>query len=198
MRNRYLWALLALLPGAVGAQTLGTPVYTAPYRAFERSELGAAFSDPGSGVAVEGFYRIASGSRYDFGFRGGLRDNDPGDSQLLLGVDFRTSVLNHSPDFPLDGALTIGAGGQFGDDNSNALIPVGLSLGRKVALEDSEVELTVYTHPVGALTFGDHDTEVLFGLGFGVDVKITRRFEARFSAAIGDLDGVAIGFSILR
>jgi len=180
------------------AQTLGTPVFQAPYRAFQRLELGGTFSDPGRGIAVEGHYRFASGPKYDFGLLAGLRDNDPGDSQLLLGGDFRTMILPHSEDFPLDGALTLGVGATLGGGSSRVLIPVGLSLGRRIALEDSQVELTPYLHPVAALLFGDSNTDLIFGLGLGLNARLSRQFEIRVAGALGDYDGVSVGVSILR
>jgi O-succinylbenzoate synthase len=35
------------------AQTVGTPVFMAPYRAFTKSEISGTFSDPGAGWALE-------------------------------------------------------------------------------------------------------------------------------------------------
>jgi hypothetical protein len=190
-------AALAAAPlGTAAAQTLGTPVFLAPYRAFQRSEIGASFSDPGHGIAVEGHYRIAYRSN-DLGFRLGIRDHDPGDSHLLLGVDWRSSMVTHSDDFPLDGSLTLGAGLILADGNTQLLLPVGFSLGRRIALEDSEVQLTPYMHPVLALSIGD-DSDLIFGLGLGLDIRITRRFEVRVAGALGDYEGVSVGVSFLR
>lgn len=180
------------------AQTLGTPVFQAPYRAFQRMELGGSFSDPGRGIVIEGHYRFASGPKYDFGLLAGLRDNDPGDSQLLIGGDFRTLVLPHSVDFPLDGALTVGVGAALGGGSSSVLIPVGLSLGRRIAIENSQVELTPFLHPVAALAFGDSNTDLIFGLGLGLNARLSRRVEFRVAGALGDYDGVSVGVSILR
>lgn len=195
--RRILAAALAVcaLATVAEAQSLGTPVFLAPYRAFDRTEIGGSFSDPGSGSAVEGHYRFAAGSA-DFGFRVGLRDYPVDDSRLLLGVDWRQRAMDHSEDFPFDGALTLGAGLITGD-NSSLLLPVGFSMGRRILIEDSEIQLTPYLHPVAALVVGD-DEDVIFGLGFGVDVKLSRRFELRVAGAMGDYDGVSLGFSILR
>ena len=62
MRRKLLLAVLALTLGGAGvasAQTLGTPIFKGPYRAFKQSELGAYISDPGDGIsiALEGEYR---------------------------------------------------------------------------------------------------------------------------------------------
>jgi hypothetical protein len=37
------------------------------------------------------------------------------------------------------------------------------------------------------------DTDAQFGLGLGGDFRLSRRFDARLSIGVGDLDGIAIG-----
>lgn len=191
--------IILIVAADLAAQSTATPVFLAPYRAFQRIEYGASLSDPGSGIAVEGFYRFGS-KKYDIGFRGGFADTDPGRTQFLAGVDFRTRVIDQSDDFPLDGAVTAGIGGRFGDGESQAYIPVGLSLGRRVELENSTVEFTPYFHPVLAPTFGDgsYDSGLLFGLGLGVDFSFNKKFELRVSGALGDYNGIGISFAMLR
>src|SRR5436189_6109593 len=96
----------AVLPPGAGAQATGMPSFNAPYRAFQRSELGAVFSFPdGGGTAFEGAYRYASGT-LDVGLRGGIFD-PPGSGKavLLAGLEARERVITHTIDFPLDGAL---------------------------------------------------------------------------------------------
>ena len=65
IRRNALAVLLPLIIGASGtlvAQETGTPVFKAPYRAFENWELGASLSDPkGASYAIEGFYSFGSG-----------------------------------------------------------------------------------------------------------------------------------------
>jgi hypothetical protein len=185
------------LAAPVLAQTTGTPVFLAPYRAFSRVEFGLSLSDPGRGVAAEGFYRLGSG-RYDFGFRGGFADADNSETVFLAGADFRTRVVDHSVDFPLDGAFTLGVGAQFGDGATIARLPVGISLGRRVELEDSSVQFVPYFHPVLIPLFGDADSDLDFSLGLGVDITLSRRFEVRVSGALGDLEGIAISIAFLR
>src|SRR5213079_2512135 len=91
--------LVAALAGAVsppgaGAQATGMPSFNAPYRAFQRSELGGVFSFPeGGGTAFEGVYRYASG-KFDIGLRGGFFDPGSGFKTVVLaGVEARTTVL---------------------------------------------------------------------------------------------------------
>lgn len=188
-------SFLVLTP--LAAQTTGTPVFLAPYRAFERTEFGASISDPGHGVGLEGFYRLGD-RKYDFGFRAGIVDGDGSETQFVAGADFRTRVVDHTEDFPLDGAFTLGIGASFGDGATVARIPVGVSLGRRVALEDSDVEFVPYFQPVISPVFGDIDSDVEFSLGLGVDVRLSRRFELRVSGALGDLNGLGLSIAFLR
>lgn len=200
-RNRILLAgALVCLAGEVAAQTVATPVFMAPYRAFTSSEFSATLSDPGAGFAMEGAYRFASGT-WDVGIRGGFWNRDSGgddDLYLLAGVDFRYRVITHSEDFPLDGAVTFGVGGAFGD-NSFGLVPVGLSMGRRVEIENSTVSFVPYLQPVLGLAFGDGvSDDVVFALGIGVDFKLSSRFDLRITGGIGDIEGIGIGFAWVR
>ena len=68
-----VFALLAVPATTAVAQETGTPVFKAPYRAFEQHEFGASLSDPGegAGIALEGFYRFGR-DRNDFSVRAGF------------------------------------------------------------------------------------------------------------------------------
>lgn len=196
--------VLVLLAGAAGtssAQETGTPIFRAPYRAFEHHELGLSLSDPGQGVgaAVEGSYRYGSGS-YDFGMRGGIADfNGPG-SAVLLGADFRTQVVSYSESFPLDGSLTLGIGGVFGNDVDDVgYLPVGISLGRRFELENSSTVFVPYLHPIVIPAFGGSGgSDVGFSLGLGVDIKFSDKWAIRASGGLGDLEGVGVSIAYLR
>src|SRR6266705_481058 len=93
-------------PQAAVAQATGMPSFNAPYRAFQRSELGGVFSFPnGGGTGFEGMYRYASG-KFDIGLRGGFFSPGGGASTVVLaGIEARERVITHTVDFPLDGAL---------------------------------------------------------------------------------------------
>ncbi len=188
--------LLALALPALSAQTTGTPVFHAPYRAFEKSELGASISDFAD-VAVEGFYGFGSGKN-DFGIRAGFASLPGDNTNLLVGADFRSRVITHTESFPLDGALTIGAGATLGDGGDVFLIPVGLSLGRRIDMENSSTSFVPYVQPVIAPAFGEDDSDVLFSVGLGVDIRLGRNFDLRFSGGIGDIDGVSISLAWVR
>jgi hypothetical protein len=191
------------------AQETGTPMFKAPYRAFTSHEFGAAFSDPGERVsfALEGFYSYGRGSN-DFGLRAGFADpnegddpDDPdeGDTRLLLGGDFRTRVINYSESFPLDGALTVGAGLNIGDGDDLIYLPVGLSVGRRFELEGSKTTFTPYAHPTLVPVIGAQGgSEVGFALGLGVDMRLGQDWSARVSGGLGDLEGVGVALTYVR
>lgn len=183
----------ALCVSEAAAQATGMPSFNAPYRAFSRSEIGLVFSFPnGGGTAFEGAFRKASG-KFDIGFRGGILDpGGAGSTILLLGVEARERVLSHTVDFPLDGALVFGIGGWFGSGNSTLLVPVGLSLGRRIDLEGSTVSIVPYVQPTGTLAAGSGNSDFLFTLGLGADFRLSPRFDARVSAGLGDLEGVSL------
>jgi hypothetical protein len=179
------------------AQETGTPVFSAPYRAFSHHEFGLSLSAPeGSDLGVEGFYGFASG-RNDFGLRLGLLDEGD-DSDLVLGGRFRTRLVTHSEDFPLDGALTVGLGAQFFDGSTVVRTPIGLSLGRRIDSRSSGISFVPYLQPVLIPTISDGDSEMDFALGLGVDLRLTRRFDLRVSGSVGDLEGFAVSLAWVR
>lgn len=195
---RWLWLSCLLIIGAgavsnAAAQATGLPSFNAPYRAFTRSEIGLVLSFPdGGGTAFEGAYRMSHG-KFDLGFRGGIfSPSGNGDSRLLLGAEARERVVTHTEDFPLDGALIVGVGGQFASGNSFAIIPVGLSLGRRIDPKDSKISIVPYVQPTGFLVAGNGTSDFLFSLGLGADFRLTPRFDARISAGLGDLEGVSL------
>jgi hypothetical protein len=181
---------------SAGAQETGTPVFSAPYRAFSTHELGLSLSAPeGADLGLEGFYSFASG-RNDFGLRVGLLDADDA-SDLVLGGRFRTRLLTHSEDFPLDGALTVGVGAVFFDGGTVLRTPIGLSLGRRID-SSSGLSFVPYLQPVLVPRFSDEDSEVELALGLGLDVRLTRRFDLRVAGSVGDLEGFSVTFAWVR
>ena len=197
-RRRLLLGSLVLLlsgVGVLGGQATGTTTFNAPYRAFSGSEFGVLLSFPdGGGTAFEAAYRLASG-RFDIGFKGGMfNPSGSGDAELLLGAEARQRVLTHSTDFPLDGALVLGAGARLVSGRSVLILPVGLSLGRRIDTE-TNVSIVPYVQPTLFIVAGDtpSHTHTQFTLGLGVDFRFTPRFDARLSAGLGDVEGVSIG-----
>lgn len=201
MPRKLLAALCLAVTAPLAAQSTGTPVFHAPYRAFDRYEIGANVSDAGN-IAIEGFYGFShSGARWDFAIRGGVQDN--GDcsgckAALLVGLDARYRVIDQNADFPLDGALITGAGAALVSGGSRLFIPIGLSLGRRVQFENSNSSLVPYVQPVIIPNFGDGDSDVGVALGLGADLRINRRFELRLGIGIGDIENFSVGFSLTR
>jgi len=181
------------IASSVTAQATGLPSFNAPYRAFTRSEIGLVLSFPnGGGTAFEGAYRWASG-KFDIGLRGGIfTPGGVAKSVLLVGAEARERVVTHTEDFPLDGALVLGIGGQFVSGSSALIVPVGLSLGRRVNPRDSKISIVPYVQPTGFLVAGSANSDFLFALGLGADFRLTPRFDARISAGLGDLEGVSL------
>ncbi len=195
-----LLVVLAASAGRAAAQETGTPFFKAPYRAFQTHEFGGFLSDPGEGVnlALEGFYHYARGA-YDFGLQGGFEDlSGPGGTRALLGGDFRARVIASTQQFPLDGALTVGFGMNVGDGPDRFFVPVGVSLGRRFQVENSQVTFVPYVHPVLVPVFGGGDSDVDFAFGLGVDLRLTREFSVRVSGGLGDIEGIGVGLAFVR
>jgi hypothetical protein len=190
-------ALLLIPGGAAVAQSTATAVFEAPYRAFTNYELGGYATWPSDvNWALQGFYRWGW-KKNDIGIIGGAVDV-AGGTRGTLGADFRARVITHSNSFPLDGALTLGFGSNFGDGGSaQFFLPVGLSVGRRVLLEGSNISFVPYAQPVLTPTFGDNG-DLLFTLGLGVDVQISKAVDLRLTAGVGDLDGIGFGVAWTR
>lgn len=199
-RSLILAGLLAAFAVPAAAQTIGTPIFKAPVRNFNRTELAGYLSDPGEGVslALQGEYRMARPT-FDFGLVFGYIDpSGSGDGTFGVGIDARARLASHSQDFPLDAGLTGGFGALFRSGDAGFLIPVAVTLGRKVLLEESNITFTPYVSPVLAPVFGDDTVvgdDVLFGLGLGVDIALSRTFDVRVSGSLGDIEGVGIGLA---
>ena len=182
-----------LMASSAFAQATGVPSFNAPYRAFQNHEAGFAVSFPGlDNTALEGLFRFGQG-KFDIGLRGGVLflGGPVNDEIFLLGVEGRQRIITHSDDFPADGALIVGLGAQVGALD-NFIPSLGLSLGRRLDLEDSDVSIIPYIQPHLWYFIGDSD-EIQFSLGFGADLRLTPRFDLRVSAGVGDVDGISIG-----
>ena len=178
---------------ALLAQSTGT---LAPVRAFENSTLGVTLSDPGRGVAFEGWYGMALG-RNDVTFRAGFWDAK-GSTPFLIGVDARAPLVEHTESVPLDGALTVGAGGSFTGDFSVFFVPIGFTMGRKLEIKDSDIRIQPYGEPILTVAFGDVGDNVLLSLGLGFEIQFSNQFALDVSGMLGDLDGISVGFGYLR
>ena len=184
---------------SAAAQAGGLPSFNAPYRAFVGHEAGFAVSFPGlDDAAVEALYRFGRG-KFDIGFRGGVWfiDNAAGSDQVVvLGVEARERIITHSEDFPADGALIIGSGVQVGATD-NFIPSIGVSFGRRVDIEDSDISIIPYVQPNLWWLIGEAD-DILFSLGLGADFRLSPRFDLRVSAGIGDIDGLSLAAVWIR
>jgi len=148
---------------------------------------------------VEGVYRFASRT-FDVGLRGGVLFD--GEEAVLAGVEARLRAITHTVSFPLDGAFIFG-GGLAADGGTSFFFPLGLSLGRRLNVEGSEVSIVPYAQPTVIIWnrpfLGDRDTEVDFSFGLGGDFRLSRAFDVRVSLGIGDVfDGISIAAVWLR
>lgn len=193
MTRRYALLVAGLITGfaaPLAGQATGTPSFNAPYRAFSRSEFGGTVSFPsGANFGLEGQYRFGY-QQFDVGLRGGLIDYGGG-TQGIIGAEARGRVFTHTEQFPLDGAVIVGLGGQFGSGSSLALITGGLSLGRRIDPKDSQVSIVPYGEPVLFLASGGGNTDLRFALGLGADVRLSKVFDLRVSVGLGDIEGAA-------
>lgn len=186
-----LW--LSVVSGAA-AQATGTPSYSAPLRPFQRSEFGGVVSFPSpNGTAWEAAYRTGTG-KIDVGIRGGMFDpSGVAPASVLAGVEARARVLTHDKDFPLDGAFVFGAGGRFRSGQSRFMIPGGLSLGRRIGV-DNTISFTPYVQPTAFLRGGNNiSTDMIFAMGLGVNMRLSGRLDTRFALSVGDVEGVSLG-----
>jgi len=196
----YLVGLAVGLAGfaeRVAAQSTGLPVTLPPTRSFESYTLGATLADHGPGVAVEGWYGMVLGPG-DITFSLGFWDTNQGTTAVLAGADYRQPLIAHSESFPLDGSLTVGAGGSFASGSSVFFVPLGFTLGRKFEVKDSDIRLQPYGEPIVHFAFGDNSDDFLFSLGLGLEIQFNEKFALEVSGSLGDIDGISVGFGYLR
>ncbi|MGH7593583.1 MAG: hypothetical protein ACRELE_07000 [Gemmatimonadales bacterium] len=201
LRSRLLRVgfLMAMPVVACAAQSTGSPVFQAPYRAFARNEIAVSLSEPSAGFELEGSYRSTLTSTIDLGLRAGFHSGPGPDSQTdaLLGADLRARLVTHTESFPLDASATVGLGIESGHGATVDRLPIGVTMGRRVLIEGSAISLVPYAQPVLTLLFGNESGTDL-SLGFGVDARVTPRLDLRFSAAIGNMSGIGFTAAFLH
>jgi hypothetical protein len=179
--------LAALLAEGVAAQATAMPTFFAPTRGFGSWEMGVTLSRPGGGATgLEARYGAAL-DRADLALRAGyVEPGRAGDGTFAAGIEARVPVLGRTPTFPLDGALILGAGRTL--DPGQTIVPIGLTLGRRILLDGPALHLTPYAQPTVVFA-----SDALFTLGLGVDVHIRGIPNIRVAWALADLDGFSVG-----
>lgn len=179
----------SLFPQAGKAQATGTPTFFAPTRGFGKTEAGVSVSGGGGSgvVGVEGRYGFSLNSS-DISMRAGYVDGGAaGSGSFVAGVEARIPVIGHDRSFPLDGAFILGVGRIFGDSGGETLVPLGLSLGRRILLDGRDLQLTPFVQPTVIF-----QSDSAFGFGLGLDIHILGVPDIRLNWAVGDLDGFAV------
>lgn len=187
-RIAFAACLTALLAGEpLLAQATGMPTFFAPTRAFGSSELGLTLSLPdGDATGVEGRLGVAL-DQADLALRGGYVDGASGsDGSFVAGAEARVPVLGRTPTFPFDGGLILGIGRSFAG-GGQTIVPIGLSVGRRLVLDGPAFQLTPYVQPTVIFA-----SDTWFTFGLGVDLSIRDIPEVRANWAVGDLEGFSI------
>jgi hypothetical protein len=189
-RRMFDMAALTLLiltgPGAVAAQSTALPTFHAPARAFAVSETGFTLSRPGGDVTGLELRLGTALDEADLQLRGGYIDVSGDGGDWAIGLEGRVPVLGRASS-PLDGALILGIGRIFADGGGQTVVPLGLSLGRRLVLDRNNFVITPYAQPT--VIFVDDE---IFTVGLGLDVKIGSVPEVRMNWAQGDMDGFSV------
>jgi hypothetical protein len=178
-----LWVLTA---EGLAAQATTMPTFYAPTRGFGSWEFGVSLSRPGGGATGLEARWGAALDRADLNFRGGyVEPRGEAEGTFAFGAEARVPVLGRSPTFPLDGAFILGLGYLL--DPEQVVVPLGLSLGRRLTL-DPGFHVTPYVQPTVVFA-GDAD----FAVGLGLDIHIRGIPDIRLAWAFVDWDGFSVG-----
>ena len=173
---------VAFAAGSAAAQATGTASFNAPYRAFQQLEFGGTLSFNQYDVTgVEGQIRFGYRA-FDIGARGGMLFTS-GTDAAVIGVEGRGRVLTHTEQFPLD------------EPPQRSLDDMGLSLGRRLDIEGSQISIVPYAQPTLNLVFGDPGGHAGFSFGFGLDARLSPFFDVRASGGLASSWGMQ-GFAV--
>lgn len=193
MRAKTLLITTAALAVAAGAQA---QVWDAPSFMPPRpgDDIGIYLTEPDlADFVVQGIWRQRG--NLNLGVRVGFADQGA-DGAFQAGAETWGALTSAGPDFPVDVTWTLGAGATFG--NATVLsIPLGLSIGRTVAMEP--LTLQFYAHPRLALiaTAVDNDTRTDFdGLfDIGADLHLNPAWKVRVGVTLGGVDALGVGLA---
>ena len=192
-------AFSAWAPAALQAQTRAwaAPSFMAPIR---DDDIGLYFIKPkDTDWGIAGTWRQSGG--LNLGVRGEYveLDNFGGqvDSRWGIGADAKGFIGPMAP--PLAAAWTAGLGALIGSGLSALSIPVGLSLGLRLASGD--LVLTPYVHPRVSFMYtsfdqsvgGGSETRFLFDTDVGAELELSRQMILRLGGTFGDQPALGAG-----
>lgn len=170
---------------------LDTPSFLAPRTG---DDIGVYVTDPGDAdFGVQGIWRQRGG--LNMGVRVGYTDVGE-ESLVTVGAETWALIRTRSDDFPVDIAVTFGAGATF-NGGTTGEVPVGLSIGRTANLGPVQVQL--YGHPRGAILFHvdvpEDQDELEFDprLDVGMDIVLASVLKLRLGATVGDFSALGLG-----
>ena len=194
--------LSAGAPAALQAQTRAwdTPSFMAPTR---DDDIGLYYIKPrDTDWGIAGTWRQSGG--LNLGVRGEYiqLDNFGGqvDSRWGIAADAKGFIGPLAP--PLAVAWTGGLGALLGSGLSALSIPVGLSLGLRLA--SGGLVLTPYVHPRVSFMYtsfdrnvgGGSETNVLFDTDVGADLELSRQLILRLGGTFGDQPALGAGLAL--
>lgn len=205
--RRFRWILAALatcvLAVPASAQTHDVPSFWTPY-----GETGfglyLVFVNEVDDLGFIGNWRRA-GENVDLGLRAGFYDV-AGELGLMAGLELGNQFVTANEEFPLDVAWASGVGvglvPEF--DFGIVRIPIGVSLGRRLALDDGSTFITPYVHPrlavdivffdpPGPGTDSETDTDLNVDVDLGVDVELTPEILLRLGITLGENEAIGLG-----
>lgn len=198
MRKILLAALVTVCvaPQAVRAQAAGYPALQ-PSRVVER-EYNFALTDFGGGTVLLAQWREAlNGPRQQLTLEGGIVDG-PGEAALVLGGSFHYQLRRETADLPFDMVLGGGLGVTTGNGANNVYIPVGVSIGRRLAMRDG-YHITPFVHPRIAFnrasSGGVRSSETDIELDLGASFELNARMQVRLAIGLADATGVGLSFA---
>lgn len=190
-----LVALITVLPAPADAQfAWDGPSLVSPHAPTGLSVLLVG-SDPGGALGVMGQWRRAGG-KLDWGYRGGLVQDDADDLSLFGGIDLSGTLAESIEDADIQVVWWTGAGAGLGDRFALS-VPVGLALGWKGLGDGNVFAPYAGAHVALDIHSGSGDRVKLNGsLDLGLDLTLVSGWMVRFGASLFGRDALAVGLRI--
>jgi hypothetical protein len=152
-------------------------------------------SDPGGTLGVMAQVRRAGG-KLNWGYRGGLVQDDADDLSFFGGVDLSGTLAESIEDADVQVLWWTGAGAGLGDRFALS-VPVGLALGWKGLGDGNVFAPYAGAHVALDLRSGEGDRVALNGsLDLGLDLTLVSGWVVRFGASLFGRDALAVGLRI--